>query len=63
MARKKKEKPEEVRIYDGENIQQLAKEMTGSSSKVWKLLAYSGLNLSTLKKGDIIKWDLKGRVK
>lgn len=63
MARKKKEKPEEGRIYQGENITQVAKEMTGSASKVWALLAYSGIALSKLKKGDILRWDLTRRIK
>jgi hypothetical protein len=61
MARKTKKKinkevPEVVYIYDGENIQELAKEITGSSSKMWELLAYSGLSLSKLKKGDLLRW-------
>lgn len=54
--RKKKEVPEVVYIYNGENIQELAKEITGSSSKMWSLLAYSGLSLSRLKKGDLLRW-------
>ena len=54
--RKKKEVPEVVYIYNGENIQELAKEITGSSSKMWALLAYSGLSLSKLKKGDLLRW-------
>lgn len=61
MARKTKKKinkevPEVVYIYDGENIQELAKEITGSSSKMWELLAYSGISLSKLKKGDLLRW-------
>lgn len=51
-----KEVPEVVYIYDGENIQELAKEITGSSSKMWELLAYSGISLSKLKKGDLLRW-------
>lgn len=61
MAKKKdklKEVPEQVRIYDGENIEDVSYEMTGSRHKVFALLAYSGLTLSTLKKGDILKWTL-----
>lgn len=61
MAKKKvmpKEVPEQVRIYDGENIEDVSYEMTGSRHKVFALLAYSGLTLSTLKKGDILKWML-----
>lgn len=61
MARKTKKKinkevPEVVYIYDGENIQELAKEITGSSSKMWALLAYSGISLNKLKKGDLLRW-------
>lgn len=58
MGKKKKiqEVPEIVYIYDGENIQELAKKITGSSSKMWALLAYSGISLSKLKKGDLLKW-------
>ena len=62
MAKKKKiespEVPEQVYIYDGENIEELARKITGSSWKMWALLAYSGLSLHTLKKGDILKWRL-----
>lgn len=61
MAKKKvmpKEVPEQVRIYDGENIEDVSYEMTGSRHKVFALLAYSGLTPSTLKKGDILKWTL-----
>lgn len=59
MAKKKvKEVPEQVRIYDGENINDISLEMTGSRHKVFALLNYSGLSLSSLKKGDILKWML-----
>lgn len=51
-----KEVPEVVYIYDGENIQELAKQITGSSWKMWELLAYSGISLSKLKKGDLLRW-------
>ena len=54
--RKKKEVPEVVYIYNGENIQELAKQITGSSWKMWELLAYSGISLSKLKKGDLLRW-------
>ena len=58
MAKKKKvqEVPEAVYIYDGENIQELARKITGSSWKMWALLAYSGISLHKLKKGDILRW-------
>lgn len=61
MAKKKvklTETPEQVKIYDGENINDIALEMTGSRHKVFALLNYSGLSLSSLKKGDILKWML-----
>lgn len=60
MAKKKKiespEVPEQVYIYHGENIQELALQITGSASKVFAMLAYSGLSLSHLKDGDVIRW-------
>lgn len=58
MAKKKKvqEVPEVVYIYDGENIQELAQKITGSASKMWALLAYSGISLNKLKKGDLLRW-------
>lgn len=60
MAKKKKtqvpEVPEQVYIYHGENIQELAIQITGSASKLFAMLAYSGLSLSHLKDGDVIRW-------
>lgn len=61
MAKKKKitpEVPEQVYIYDGENLPELARKITGSSWKMWALLAYSGISLHKLKKGDVLKWRL-----
>lgn len=62
MAKKKKtentEVPEQAYIYHGENIQELAIQITGSASKMFDMLAYSGLSLSHLKDGDVIKWRL-----
>lgn len=52
-----KETPEAVYIYhDGDNIQQIAKIMTGHSYMLYKLLEYNGINAGDIKDGDIIKW-------
>lgn len=52
-----KETPEAVYIYhDGDNIQQIAKIMTGHSYMLYKLLEYNDINAGDIKDGDIIKW-------
>lgn len=51
------EVPEQVHIWtDGDNIDKVAYEMTGSYNKTDKLLAYSGLTIYELKPGAILKW-------
>lgn len=72
MARKKKEvieevieeiteapaeDPEQVYIYHtGDNLEKISRLLTGRCYMEYAILEYSGLSMSTLKDGDIIKW-------
>ena len=40
----------------GDNIQLIAKELTGDIHKVYKMLEYSGVTLNEVKEGTILKW-------
>lgn len=54
-----KELPEQVYIWqEGDNIDKVAKIITGYSWKKWELLNYSEVNASDLKPGTILKWRL-----
>ena len=51
------EVPEAVYIYHtGDNIQTIAKLLTGHAWLMFRMLEYSGLSLDSLKDGDIIRW-------
>lgn len=59
--RKKKieEKPEAVWIYHtGDNLDVISFELTGKKYMIYRILQYSGLNMNTLKDGDVLKWGL-----
>ena len=59
--RKKKieETPEAVYIYhEGDNIQKVAKLITGKDYLVYKLLEFNGLDINNLKDGDILRWEI-----
>lgn len=59
--RKKKieEKPEAVWIYHtGDSLDKISFELTGKKYMIYRILQYSGLNMNTLKDGDILKWGL-----
>lgn len=65
MPRKKKiqepvkEIPEAVYIYHtGDNLQEVAKVLTGHEYLMYRMIEYSGLTVDSLKDGDIIKWKL-----
>lgn len=63
MARKKKEiipeAPEQVIIYHtGDDLEKISKALTGRCYMEYAVLNYSGLNMNTLKDGDILKWGL-----
>ena len=40
----------------GDNIQLIAKELTGDIHKVYKMLEYSGVGMHEIKEGTILKW-------
>ena len=42
--------------HDGDNIQEIAKILTGHSYMMYRMLEYSGLKFGELKDGDMIKW-------
>lgn len=53
------EVPEQVHIWaDGDNIDKVSLQMTGSYNKVDKLLDYSGVSIYDLKPGTVLKWRL-----
>lgn len=59
--RKKKieEKPEAVWIYHtGDSLEKISFELTGKKYMIYRILQYSGLNMNTLKDGDVLKWGL-----
>ena len=63
MARKKKEivaeAPEQMVIYHtGDDLEAISKTLTGRCYMEYAVLNYSGLNMNTLKDGDILKWGL-----
>ena len=54
-----KEVPEAVYIYhDGDNIQDIAKALTGHSYMAFKVLEYNNKSFHDLKDGDLIRWGL-----
>lgn len=60
MAKKKvKEKPEAVYIYHtGDDLEQISMTLTGKRYLIYKILMQSGLNMNTLKDGDILRWEI-----
>ena len=53
------EVPEQVHIWaEGDNIEKVSLQMTGSYNKVDKLLDYSGVSIYDLKPGTVLKWRL-----
>ena len=53
------EKPEAVVIYhEGDDITKIARLLTGYDYLTYKLLDVNGLNMSTLKEGAILKWEI-----
>lgn len=56
---KKQEMPEAVYIYhEGDNLQEIARVLTGHEYLMYRMIEYSGLTIDSLKDGDIIKWKL-----
>lgn len=57
--KKIEETPEAVYIYhEGDNIQKVAKLLTGKDYLVYKLLEFNGLDINNLKDGDILRWEI-----
>lgn len=57
--KKTKEKPEAVWIYHtGDDLDKISFELTGKNYMIYRILQYSGLNMNTLKDGDILKWGI-----
>ena len=55
MAKKKKKKTKIV-YHTGMDLMQIAKELTGHSYMVYRLLEKNGINVNQLKDGTILKW-------
>lgn len=60
MAKKKtKEKPEAVYIYHtGDDLEQISIALTGKRYLIYKILMQSGINMNTLKDGDVLRWEV-----
>lgn len=53
------EKPEAVWIYHtGDDLDVISFELTGKKYMIYRILQYSGLNMNTLKDGDVLKWGI-----
>lgn len=54
-----KEPAEAVYIYhSGDDLDKISRLLTGKNYMIYAILKYSGLNINTLKDGDILKWGL-----
>ena len=52
-------KPKAVWIYHtGDDLDVISFELTGKKYMIYRILQYSGLNMNTLKDGDVLKWGL-----
>ena len=57
--KKTEEKPEAVYIYHtGDDLEKISIALTGKRYLIYKILMQSGLNMNTLKDGDILKWEV-----
>ena len=53
------EKPEQVYIYHtGDDLEKISEILTGRKYMEYAVLNASGLNMNTLKDGDILKWGI-----
>lgn len=53
------EKPEQVYIYHtGDDLEKISELLTGRKYMEYAVLNASGLNMNTLKDGDILKWGI-----
>ena len=57
--KKTEEKPEAVHIYHtGDDLEKISLELTGKRYKIYAILMCSGLNMNTLKDGDVLRWEV-----
>ena len=57
--KKTEEKPEAVHIYHtGDDLEKISLELTGKRFKIYAIRMHSGLNMNTLKDGDILRWEV-----
>lgn len=57
--KKTEEKPEAVYIYHtGDDLEKISIALTGKRYLIYKILMQSGLNMNTLKDGDILRWEV-----
>lgn len=57
--KKTEEKPEAVHIYHtGDDLEKISLELTGKRFKIYAILMHSGLNMNTLKDGDVLRWEV-----
>lgn len=54
---KKKIKSNEHVYKSGEDLGQIAIELTGHRYLMYRLLIVSGLNIDTIKDGDVLRWE------
>ena len=59
MARRKKKTDNnttEYTYHSGDDLQKIAKKLTGHSYLMYRMLLYSGIEINNIKEGDIIRW-------
>ena len=57
MARKKKKTDTiEYTYHSGDDLQKIAKKLTGHSYLMYRMLLYSGIEINNIKEGDVLKW-------
>lgn len=57
--KKTEEKPEAVYIYHtGDDLEQISIALTGKRYLIYKILMKSGINMNTLKDGDVLRWEV-----
>lgn len=59
VTAKPKENAEAVHIYHtGDDLEKISLELTGKRFKIYAILMHSGLNMNTLKDGDVLRWEV-----
>lgn len=58
-SKKAEEKPEQVYIYHtGDDLEKISEILTGHKYMIYAILQASGVNMNTLKDGDVLTWGL-----